>query len=1085
MLAMSVLRSFCLLGLCILAAWGQTQSRLTGVVTDDSGAVIVGAAVTVRNESTGVVTTVATSGAGTYVFPFLAPGPYELACEFQGFKKFVRKGLVLDTGFARTLDVQLEVGAVTDSVMVTAESPLLESESSTVGQLIERSNVVNIPVESRRGASLIRLMGMVAFREEYATEQIPRFAMAGGRSGNQTWNLDGGTVQNMTLGVPILGLNPPAESLQEFKAEATNYSAEFGRTSGGMILMTTRSGTNQFHGALYEFLRHDKLDTRTFFALTKAPLRYNIYGASIGGPVRREKTFFFFNYEGARRRLGRTFADTDVPHPAEVRGDFSARRDLRVMDPLSQTQFPGNIIPASRIDALGQAFAKFYPAPNLAANDVTRAPRDNYVLNVSDSITQDFYTGRVDHLLSGRDRIFVRYSLMKADSRDAPLFPDAIACMRARIQLNDNASLLTNWLRNFTPTLINEARFNYGNRLNIVRAAGTGSGKNGELGVKGVDPKAFAQINVAGLTSLGSGSHERIQTPIYTWQFVDNLTWIRGKHQVKTGFEFRYSKNTDDNNAATGGRFGFSDRITGNGLASLLLGWTNTGAIVDTDIIAARSDTWGAYVQDDWKVNSKLTLNLGLRWELDTPRWEAEDNRQSGFDFTAMNPVAGVPGVITFSGRDGRSKYAHNFDTNNFSPRFGFAWRARPGFVVRGGYGLVYAGAYGKATANALVQGFSLNANFSSPDGGLTPPFLFKNGMPAGQREPIGLGFGAVRVGQAARTAPDFLLQNHVNAYAHQWNLTLQRELRGRLLVEATYLANLGHKVGGANMSQNMIPLVNGRGPARQDQRLRPFPQFGDINLLAPPLGNSAYHALNLKLEKRYSGGLNVLMNYTWSKFLDDVEANNELGGEANNGYQHIELRGLDKSYSGNDIRHRYVASAVYELPFGKGRKRPIASGVLEALAGGWGLGLMAEFRSGVPYGVVEQTNLSNAYSHGQRPNLLRDPRITRARSRGEMIDRYFDTDAFQAPGVSVFGNAARNVGFGPGCIGIDMSANKQWRFGEKLRLQLRGDFFNLPNRPNFDNPGLNRGRADFGRIAALLAGATGRLAQISLRLEF
>lgn len=286
-------------------------------------------------------------------------------------------------------------------------------------------------------------------------------------------------------------------------------------------------------------------------------------------------------------------------------------------------------------------------------------------------------------------------------------------------------------------------------------------------------------------------------------------------------------------------------------------------------------------------------------------------------------------------------------------------------------------------------------------------------------------------------------------------------------------------------MSQNMIPLVNGRGPARQDQRLRPFPQFGDINLLAPPLGNSAYHALNLKLEKRYSGGLNVLMNYTWSKFLDDVEANNELGGEANNGYQHIELRGLDKSYSGNDIRHRYVASAVYELPFGKGRKRPIASGVLEALAGGWGLGLMAEFRSGVPYGVVEQTNLSNAYSHGQRPNLLRDPRITRARSRGEMIDRYFDTDAFQAPGVSVFGNAARNVGFGPGCIGIDMSANKQWRFGEKLRLQLRGDFFNLPNRPNFDNPGLNRGRADFGRIAALLAGATGRLAQISLRLEF
>ncbi len=1047
--------------------WAQTQSRLAGMVTDNTGAVIVGAQVSVRNAATGVVTNSTSNDTGTYAFPFLAPGEYELTCEFQGFRKFVRKGLTMETGAARTVDVQLEVGVVTDAVVVTAETPLLESESSSVGQLIERSNVMNMPVESRRGAALIRLMGGVVFREEYATEVIPRFSMAGGRSGNQMWNLDGGAVQNMTLGVAILGLNPPSESLQEFRAESTNYGAEFGRTSGGMINMTTRSGTNDLHGAFYEFLRHDKLDTRTFFSPGKAPLRYNIFGSSVGGPVRRDRTFFFFNYEGSRRRLGRTFADTTVPHPAEVRGDFSARRDLRLVDPVTQTPFPNAIIPASRFDPVGQAIARLYPAPNTADNDVTRAPRYNYLKNVSDGVRQDFYTARVDHVLSSRDRVYVRYSLVKADSRDAPLFPTEWADSRARIQLNDNTSLIGSWLRNLRPNLINEARFNYGNRLNIVRAAGSGSGKNGELGIRGVDPKAFARVNVGGLISLGGDSHERIQTPIYTLQFSDNVTWMRGGHQVKSGIDYRYSRNTDDNNAATGGRFGFTERATNSGLASLLLGWTNSGVLIDTDLISARSDSYAAFLQDDWKITSTVTLNLGLRWEMDTPRWEAEDNRQSGFDFNAINPVAGVPGVVTFSGRDGRSKYSNNFDKNNFSPRFGFAWRARPSTVLRGGYGLVYNGAYGRATANVLALGFSLNSNFASPDGGLTPAFPLKDGMPSGAREQLGPGFGAVRVGQSARSAPDFILQNHVNAYAHQYNLTLQRELRGNLLAEVAYVANLGHKVGGPNLSYNQIPLVDGRGPARQDQRLRPFPQFSDVILDTPPNGNSTYHALNLKLEKRFSHGLNFLMVYTWSKFLDDVEANNELGGEANNGYQHIELRKLDKSYSGNDIRHRYVVSAVKDLPHG------------------FGVGLVAEFRSGPPYGVVEQVNLTNTFSAGQRPNLVRDPNLGGGRTRGEMVARYFDTDAFQAPGVGVFGNAARNIGFGPGFIGLDVSAHKRWSLGERARLLLRGDFFNLPNRPNFSSPELYRGRADFGRIGSLLPGATGRLIQLGGRLEF
>jgi hypothetical protein len=384
-----------------------------------------------------------------------------------------------------------------------------------------------------------------------------------------------------------------------------------------------------------------------------------------------------------------------------------------------------------------------------------------------------------------------------------------------------------------------------------------------------------------------------------------------------------------------------------------------------------------------------------------------------------------------------------------------------------------------------MVVGFSVNGDFTSPDGGLTPAFLFRDGMPPGARGELGPGYATPPPGGSPRIAPDFLLQNHVNSYAHQYNLTIQKELRGGMLFEAAYLGNLGHKIGGPPLSQNMIPLVNGRGPAAQNQRLRPFPQYTDVTLLNPPLGNSSYHAMNLKLEKRYANGLNFLMNYTWSKFLDDVQANNELGGVTNNGYTHIELRKLDKSYSGNDLRHRYVGSAVYDLPWGPKRGRPMASPVLDAIAGDWGFGVVAEFRTGSPYGVVEQTNLTNTFSAGQRPNLLRDPAIDTSHSRGDMIASYFDVSAFQAPGVGVFGSAARDVGFGPGFMGLDASVHKRWPIKERFNLQFRGDFFNVPNRPNFANPNTSRGRADFGRISSILVGSTGRRIQLGLRLEF
>jgi hypothetical protein len=753
-----------------------------------------------------------------------------------------------------------------------------------------------------------------------------------------------------------------------------------------------------------------------------------------------------------------------------------------VLDPVTAQPFPGNVIPASRIDPIARQLTALYPAANVAS-DITRAPSANYTVNLSDKLTQDSLTTRIDHALGNNDRIFGRYNFIRAPQDIASAYPDRIADTRAGIRENQVQAALGSWMHNFTPVLLNEVRYAYSTRLAINRAAGTGSGFNGKIGLRGVDESAFPIIAVTGQSGFSVSPNERIQTPILTHHLVDNLTWIRGKHTLKTGFEMRYSLNKDEFSQSGGGSFTFNDRATRSGMAAFLLGWTSSAAQSKPDLLEARTDYYGVYVQDDWKVTKNLTFNLGLRWEIDTPRWERIDNRQSGFNGTAMNPVSGTPGVVTFSGRDGLGKYAHPFDRNNLAPRFGFAWKPAARTVVRGGYGINYLGSYFGAVVNTLSQGFGVNSSFTSPDGGLTPAFLFRSGLPAATREPIGPAWGAVRIGQAPRSAPDFIAQNHVNGYSQQVNLTMQRELAGNMLLEAAYLGNLGRKLGGAAVNINVIPLVNGRGPAVQSQTARLFPQFNAVNRLTPNWGSSTYHAMNLKVERRYANGFNLLANYTWSKFLDNIEGGNEFAGGEGNGYTHPELRSLDRSYSGNDIRHRFIGSSVYELPIGKGKPVDPGHPVWNAIVGGWSIGTIAEFFSGAPWGAIEQTNLTNTFAGSPRPNLTCDPQLAGGRARGEALSQWFNTACFAAPGVGNFGNAARALGFGPGQVNVDLSVNKRWTIRERYGLLFRSDFYNLPNRPNFTVPAAVRGRGDFGRITSTRG--TGRQIQLSMRFEF
>ena len=688
------------------AAWAQGQlAGLSGLATDHSGAVVPRVVVRIVNVETGEAYSGVTNESGNYTIPLVKPGRYTLTAELTGFKQYQQSGIVLETGVTDRVDIRLEVGGLTESVSVEASAPLLRTETSSVGAVVDNRTIVNMPLIDRRAAQLARLNGFVV---QIGTGS--NFAMAGGRGNNSMWLIDGGNAQNVTLGVQTLSFDPPVEALQEFNVSISNYAAELGRTGGGVVQMTTKSGTNQFHGSAYEYLRNDKFDARNFFAADKPKLRYNLFGASIGGPIRKDKTHFFYNYEGTRIKRERTVIQ-NIPTPAETRGDLSGNRAV-IRDPLAagRTQFPSNIIPASRIDPVGAKLAAFYPAPNVPGRP---SGSSNFRVNGATDDPANHHVARIDHVFTDRDRIYGRFLARAGGPLDHPIYSTPGIDDQHRIRENSYYNASGTWFHNLTPATINEFRFTYDRRKFINRIGGAGLGIAGQIGLRGVDPQFSPRITMTGLAGLTNNSNqERLQVPIRVNQVMNNVTQIRGNHALKFGYEWRYARNDDRNRNRAGGELNFNDTATGHALASLLLGWVQRGRREEALLVRSRANTMGGFIQDDWKLTANLTLNLGLRWDLDQPRWEQIDNRQSSFDRYAINPVSGTPGVVTFSGRNGKSKFAHNYDANNFGPRIGFAWRAAGNWVVRGGGAIVYTGQYDSATPLVANLGFSTQGDF-------------------------------------------------------------------------------------------------------------------------------------------------------------------------------------------------------------------------------------------------------------------------------------------------------------------------------------------------------------------------------------
>jgi hypothetical protein len=1065
-------------------ALGQS-AQFTGRVTDPSGASVPGVRIVARNLGSGVSNAAVTNVEGYYTVTRLDPGPYQLEAAADGFRTVTRKNLSLQVDQSARVDFALEVGMVAERVEISAAAALVESETSSLGQVINNKSIVEMPLNGRNAWDLSRLSGASTYvRAIGDAGEIPAISMAGGRTWSQSLTLDGGSVQKSGLARAQAELSPMVDAVEEFKVITNNYAAEYGRTAAGVFTAVTKSGTNQFHGTLFHFFRNDAMDARNFFAIRKAPLRYNQFGGTVGGPIRKDKTHFFAALETTKTTRGSTSILT-VPTAAQKQGIFTGLTDaqgraLPVYNPFTtrpnpanatlrtRDPFPNNVIPVSLFDPVAVNVVKFYPDPNVAGN---LAGANNFNTNIPAYRTQYHGTLRVDHVLTSKDKIFGRYVAQQNATPATGAYAEA-AANPARDVANLAHTYLGSWVRTMTPTLLNDFKFGGTNQNRDISHPSMGGNWPSKLGAKGAGEQVFPAYRPAGTAVIGTTTAPfRLQTNPY-WQVIDTMSWFRGAHSVKFGYEYRSNVTTDEFDVRPSGDFTFAQQATGlqnvtqsgSGFAAMLLGFATRAEVQDAINFRFQNYYMGWFVQDDWKLTPRLTLNIGVRYDFENGRI-SKDDTQNAFDMRAIHPTARVPGVMRFAGVDGEPRRVFDTDYNNVAPRFGFAWRPFGGdkTVVRGGMGVFFGNPDDQGFSNTAVLGYSTTALLISPDNNQTAAMLLKQGF-TGITAPTAASRNAA---YGVNGPVDFYQRERATPYSMQYNFGVQHEVR-QVLLSGQYVASLGRKLTAGSMSLNQVrpELVGGAGSI---QSRRPFPQFTEVLLDSPNLGHSSYHAFLARVEKRYQNGLQFLFNYTFSKFIDNVDALSDFNGTPGAGYQDFYNRGLDKSLSGLDIKHLATFNAVYDLPFLK-----------KTLLGGWQLSVLGTLAGGPVYGVTTQQNTCECFSAGpQRVNLLRDPALP----AGERtVQRWFDINAFAQPERFRFGNAARAVGRAPGKVNFDLGIMKNFAIGERIRVQFRAEMFNAFNHANFGIPGTAFGGPNFG---AINSAEDGRINQLGLKIYF
>ncbi len=745
------------------------------------------------------------------------------------------------------------------------------------------------------------------------------------------------------------------------------------------------------------------------------------------------------------------------------------------------------MIPVSRMDPVGRSIANLYPAPNV---DGAASRNNNFRSNQPVTNPGNTMVGRIDYSITPKTRIYGRALLSWGFTEESPVYPTP-GTDDFHFK-NDNSYY--NWsatgLHNLTPTTILEVRYTRDRRkFHAISGHFIEPGAAAATGIQGTDTRFFPRVSLTGLAVFGRGQHLRIQEPIVGDHLTGTVTKIAGRHTLKFGGEFRNSRNDDEGFNLGGGSFGFNPNATGDALAALLLGWTNNASRQEAPLVRSLAAAYGLFAQTDWRVTNRLTLNLGLRWDLDVPRHEGVNNKQNSFDRGLINPACNCPGALIWSGRNGVSQYAHNFDYNNFGPRVGFAWRATDRWVVRGGAAIIYAGQYDQASPLSANIGFGKRGDFTSPDAGRTPAFLLKDGIPPipdPSEADLVPELGAVAIGQNPVLSPEFFeTENRRVAYLQTFNFNIQRQLGYNMVAEIGYIGTLGHKltVPGSRPTNQVHPDLIRPGNV---QTLKPFPQYSEVNVLQPTIGNSNYHGVNFRLEKRYSAGIQFTSNYTWSKQIDDVESRNELGGNAgNNAFSNFYDRTGDRGLAGNHVGHRWIASVVWELPYGRGR-RYNGNAFLRAFIGNWTVSTIVEARSGSPFGVIENNGAAIYPTAATVRSDATKPYAANPNFRDNVLgENYFDISGFAAPRQFTFGNLGRTVAIGPGAFISDLSFLKDFFIGERHRIQFRTEMLNFTNHANFALPNQQRGNANFGTIRDLAPGNQARIIQFGLHYKF
>jgi len=1036
----------------------QGNVTIFGTVTDPTGGAIPGVKITATNKDTGISRETSTGPTGDYVLSQLAIGTYTVKAEAAGFKTFVQDNIQTQVDENRRVNITMAVGAVSDSITVEAEAVQVETRSGSLKQVIDSARIVELPLNGRNPLQLQYLVAGSGGVVGAGQEQNDSVSINGSRPNTNNYTLDGADNHDPYFNTPSVFPNPDA--LEEFSLQTSAYSADRGRNAGAIMNAVTRSGTNTLHGTLFEFVRNEKFNARNFFANSVPPFKRNQFGGTLGGPIRRDKSFFFGSVQRTTERSTPGVLNPTVLTAEQRKGDWSTsglRTPLR--DPLGGN-FPNNVIPASRLSQPAQKFLDaFVPLPNRPPNQYSFASQEK--INDTQVVVKLDHLARTAHRLSGRMLYNTNDNYQAANNVTLPGF---LALIQYR---NWSAASTHTWI--VSPRVINTFTFGYQqiDRDQVPIVPGNKGWHDFGAGFVRAwpdDPLVGWDTNIAGYFRPQS------RYPLHhyrkNFQFSEALSWNLGAHYLRVGADVRRNVLRLQENFQTDPGVTFQATFTGNAAADLLLGRPTNFTQIAPDSNRPRTTEIAAYIQDDWKATRRLTLNLGLRWDPFFP-FSDPDNRFAQVRFGQQSTIfPQAPLGYVFPGDKGVPAATYNNQWNDWGPRFGFAFdpTGKGKTSIRGGYGIFYSQI--RQQANNQIsnnQPFSIKLTVQNPSGGLERPYA-DTGNP--------FPFYAPRTPQEI-AAYKFLLPLNVtqwnpdmrNAISQQWNFTLQREIKG-WVGTAAYVGSKGNHLFVQN---ELNPAVYGAPGRTVDARRIYYPTFTSITDYSAT-GNSTYHSLQLTANRRMSRGLTALINYTWSKFLDTGSGD---GAAPQNPFD----RDAEKGPSNHDIPHRLVSSLIYNLPALKGSSR----WVREAL-GGWEINGIITLNSATPFTVTSGRDNSGTAVNNDRPNVVGDWRLPGGRSKAEKIQQYFNIAAFAQNPPGTFGNAGRNILRGPFRHNFDIGAIKNFGIREGHRLQFRSEFFNLLNHANLGNPNGNASNVNFGRI---LSAGSPRVIQLALKYVF